>query len=52
MRIGDLLRNFAMIRHIALNLLKQEKTTKKSIPQKQFKAALNNNYLSKIFFGI
>jgi hypothetical protein len=41
-----------MVRHIALNLLKQDKMTKKSIPQKQFKAALNNDYLSKVFFGI
>jgi predicted transposase YbfD/YdcC len=52
MRTGDLPENFAMIRHIALNLLKQDKMTKKSIPQKQFKAALNNDYLSKVFFGI
>ena len=32
MRTGDLPENFTMVRHIALNLLKQDKMTKKSIP--------------------
>jgi len=52
MRVGDLPENFAMVRHIVLNLLKQEQSVKKSLVQKQFKAALSNEYLSKVFFGI
>ena len=52
MRVGDLPENFAVIRHIALNLLKQEKSLKKSINAKRLKAALSNEYLAKIFLGI
>jgi predicted transposase YbfD/YdcC len=40
--------NFAVLRHIALNLLKQEKTAKGGIHAKQFLAALNEDYLLKI----
>jgi predicted transposase YbfD/YdcC len=40
--------NFAVLRHIALNLLKQEKTAKGSIHAKQFQAALSDDYLLKV----
>lgn len=43
--------NFATIRHIAINLLKQEKSTKASTKKKIFKAALNTKYLEKILEG-
>ena len=40
--------NMAVLRHIALNLLKQEKTAKGGIHAKQLQAAWNNDYLQKI----
>lgn len=43
--------NFATIRHIAVNLLIQEQSTKASTKKKIFKAALNTKYLEKILQG-
>jgi predicted transposase YbfD/YdcC len=40
--------NFAVIRHIALNLLKQEKTAKVGIKIKRQMAGWDNSYLAKI----
>jgi predicted transposase YbfD/YdcC len=40
--------NMAVLRHIALNLLKQEKTAKGGVHAKQLQAAWDNDYLSKI----
>jgi predicted transposase YbfD/YdcC len=40
--------NFAVLRHIALNLLKHEKTAKGGIHAKQFQAALKEDYLLKV----
>ena len=40
--------NFAVLRHIAVNLLGREKTSKRGIKNKQFRAAMDNEYLTKI----
>jgi predicted transposase YbfD/YdcC len=40
--------NFAILRHIAVNLLAQDKSKKLGIQNKQFLAAMDNNYLTQI----
>jgi len=43
--------NVAALRHIAINLLKREKTLKASMPKKRLKCAMSNNYLAKVLMG-
>ena len=40
--------NMAVIRHVVLNLLRQEKSCKKGLKAKRFKAALDTGYADKI----
>src|SRR4028119_489559 len=40
--------NFALLRRLAINLLKQEKTSKQSLKMKRYRAAMDNKYLVKI----
>ncbi len=40
--------NFAVLRHIALNLLKTETSLKKSVKSKQLRAGWDNDYLAKV----
>ena len=43
--------NLAIARHLALTLLKQEKTLKRGIAGKRFQAAMKTEYLEKAIFG-
>lgn len=47
-RKGNGAQNFAVLRHIALNLLRREKTTKRSIRARRLKAGWDNAYLLKV----
>jgi predicted transposase YbfD/YdcC len=50
-RKGNGAQNFAVLRHIALNLLKQEKTAKCGTKAKRLKAGWDRNYLLKVLAG-
>ena len=43
--------NLAIIRQIALNLLKQEKTAKNGVKNKRKRAGWDNNYLLKVLLS-
>ncbi len=50
LRTGHGAENFAVLRHIALNLLRQEPSAK-SLPRKRLACALNPDYLLKVLIG-
>nr|WP_319492443.1 ISAs1 family transposase [uncultured Desulfobacter sp.] len=47
-RVGNAAENFAIVRHIATNLLKQENSMKKSMNVKRLQAGWDNSYLMKV----
>lgn len=47
-RNGEAAQNFAVLRRIALNLLKNDKTTRLGIANKRLKAGWNVNYLARL----
>ncbi|MBF8251581.1 MAG: ISAs1 family transposase [Deltaproteobacteria bacterium] len=50
-RKGHAAENFAVLRHIALNLIREEKSIKRGAKGKRLKAGWDNDYLSKILCG-
>jgi predicted transposase YbfD/YdcC len=50
-RQGNADQSLAVLRHMELNLLKQEKTAKGSIKAKRLQAAWNEDYLVKVLSG-
>jgi predicted transposase YbfD/YdcC len=51
-RVGDGAENLAILRHFALNLLRQERTTQGSVAAKRFRAALDHDYLLAVLAGL
>jgi len=52
LRKGDGAENFSVLRRIALNLLKKEKTEKTGVETKRLRAGWDNNYLTKVLSGL
>jgi predicted transposase YbfD/YdcC len=50
-RAGNGAENFAVLRHIALNLLRRENSARRSLKAKRKKAAWDNAYLLKVLTG-
>lgn len=47
-RVGHGAQNLAVLRHLALNLLRQEHSLRGSLPTKRFTAALDDTYLAQV----
>lgn len=51
-RVGHAPENLAILRHFALNLLRQDRSSTASVPTKRFRAALNDRYLRSLLTGL
>jgi predicted transposase YbfD/YdcC len=51
MSVGKGAENLAVLRHIALNLLQQDRSSRQSLKQKRFRAALDPTYLQRLLAG-
>lgn len=51
LRKGHGAENFAVLRHIALSLLQQERSSKLGMQNKRLRAALDENYLRQVLWG-
>jgi predicted transposase YbfD/YdcC len=51
-RVGDGAQNFAVLRQLALNLLRQDRTSRGSLATKRFRAALDDTYLARLLTGL
>jgi len=51
-RVGEGAPNFALLRHLALNLLRQDDSRRGSIATKRFRAALDDTYLRTLLEGL
>jgi len=51
-RVGEGAHNLAILRQLALNLLRQERTLRGSLANKRFRAALDDTYLRRLLAGL
>jgi predicted transposase YbfD/YdcC len=51
-RVGHEAQNFAILRHLALNLLRQDTSVRGSLAAKRFRAALDHLYLLRLLGGL
>jgi predicted transposase YbfD/YdcC len=51
-RVGHEARNFATLRHLALNLLRQDTSVRGSLAAKRFRAALDHSFLLRLLAGL
>jgi predicted transposase YbfD/YdcC len=51
-RTGHAARNLAVVRHLALNMLRQDTTRRGSLASKRFTAALDHDYLATLLGGL
>lgn len=51
-RMGNCAENLGIMRHVVINILRQDKTTKGSVKGRRYKCALDSEYANKILDGL